>query len=136
MPGKKVIFVESDDARRKLFSDVMGVIGYDVHAYESGESAFAEISQNGEVTFVLLVPYDMGNGCRAVEARMRLGEHSRRTGVEYGMVCTNVPWDARSALKKEHVPHTMRDFDLIPVSDKIDAEFERLEANGKPKASA
>ena len=125
--AKKVILVESVDSEREIHKKVMGLIGYDVHAYKDGFSALRHIVQNGHAPFVLVGPFNMGDVYSADEVKRCLNVHSRRTGVDYGMVSFDVPDAARGVLEKERVPYVRREFDLTRISEKVDEEFRRLE---------
>ena len=129
---KKVILVEKDDARREMHTQVLDLVGYEVYPYKDGQSALANIVQNGHAPFVLVGTFDMGDVYTADEMKRCLDTHSRRTGVRYGIVSFDVPdsFSAR-ALDNAQVPHVKEGFDVIEISEKVDSELQRSEAYRK-----
>jgi len=93
---KKIILVEKDKAKRLIDAFKFEALGYEVKDYEDAMPALGDISEDGKEPFVLVCPFEMGdahNDLLADEVRRCLDQHTRKTGVRYGMVVYSMPND-------------------------------------------
>jgi len=99
---------------------------YQVLTFPDGKSALQKISQDGCKPFVVVAPFDMGDVYTAVEMQNCLTQHSKRTGINYSVVCVDAPDHSavRNALNESNIPSVNSDNESEIIKT-VDEEFQK-----------